>query len=115
MIFNDNTVENAASALAQLLQTKLDTIGYDKTIVYTIADDSQKDKGQYKVSDGSVTFDVYSETTTYKKDEKVYVTIPQGDFREKKVILGKYIEAEEALKDIGYISPNDRIVPIHTV
>jgi hypothetical protein len=113
MIFNDNTVDTAAQAMSALLSQQLSTVGYDKTLVYTITDDSTKDKGSYTVSDGSVTFIAYSEDTKYKKDDKVYVTIPQGDFTQKKVIIGRYIDSLDEEQGVGYISPEDRIVPVY--
>lgn len=113
MIFNDGTVENAASALAQLIQTKLDTVGYDKTLVYTITDDSNKEKGYYQVSDGDIKFDAYTDDTSYRKDNQVYVMIPQGDFSAKKIIIGRYVENEDKNKGVNYISPIDRFIPIY--
>ncbi len=113
MIFNDGTVENAASALAQLIQTKLETVGYDKTLVYTITDDSNKEKGYYQVSDGDIKFDAYTDDTSYKKDNQVYVMIPQGDFSAKKIIIGRYVENEDKNKGVNYISPKDRFIPIY--
>jgi hypothetical protein len=113
MILKENTVEAAAQALKSLMAQELSTVGYDKTLVYTITDDSAKDKGNYTVGDGSVTFIAYSEDTKYKKDDKVYVTIPQGDFTQKKVIIGRYIDSLDEEQGVGYISPEDRIVPIY--
>lgn len=114
MIFNDNTVDTAAQAMQALLSQQLSTVGYDKTLVYTITDDSVKDKGSYTVSDGSVSFTAYTEDTSYKKDDKVYITIPQGDFTQKKIIIGRYIDSDQEEKGVGYIAPKDRIVPIYT-
>jgi hypothetical protein len=113
MIFNDNTIDTAAQAMQALLSQRLSTVGYDKTLVYTITDDSAKDKGSYTVSDGSVSFTAYTEDTSYKKDDKVYVTIPQGDFTQKKIIIGRYIDSDQEEKGVGYIAPRDRIVPIY--
>jgi hypothetical protein len=114
MIFNDNTVDTAAQAVSALLSQQLSTVGYDKTLVYTITDDKTKDKGSYTVSDGNVSFTAYTEDTSYKKDDKVYVTVPQGDFTQKKIIIGRYIDSDQEEKGVGYIAPKDRIVPIYT-
>lgn len=114
MIFNDNTVDTAAQAMQALLSQQLSTIGYDKTLVYTITDDSNKEKGSYTVSDGSVTFTAYSEDTKYRKEDKVYITIPQGDFTQKKIIVGRYLETSEDEQGISYVAPIDRIIPAKT-
>jgi hypothetical protein len=46
----------------------------------TIIDDSNREKGEYKVSDGSMEFFAYSETTTYRNNNVVYVSLLNGDF-----------------------------------
>jgi hypothetical protein len=83
-------------------------------LVYTITDDTNKEKGSYTVSDGSVTFIAYSEDTKYRKEDKVYITIPQGDFTQKKIIVGRYLESSEDEQGINYIAPIDRIIPAKT-
>jgi hypothetical protein len=49
---------------------------FDKTVICTITDNTNKDKGEYEVNDGSITFKAYSEDTGYSKDTVVYVLIP---------------------------------------
>ena len=49
-----------------LAQHLIDKVSFDKTITCTIIDDSNKENGKYKVSDGSVGFEAYTEDTSLK-------------------------------------------------
>jgi hypothetical protein len=48
----------------------------------------------YTVSDGSVSFEAYSYDKTLKVNDKVMVTIPNGDYNSNKIITAK-IEPEK--------------------
>lgn len=67
----------------------LSSISYDKTITATITDDSYRDQGKYTVSDGTKTFVAYSAVTNYTKNTTVFITIPNGDWENQKMIIGK--------------------------
>lgn len=95
-----------------ILKDRLADIQYDKTIIGAIVDDSDKKNGHYIVTDGSMRFDAYSENTKYRNNEQVRVSVPNGDYTQKKYISGKYL-AEEATQPISYVSPSDSIVQIN--
>ena len=42
-----------------IVDGRLNDLSYDTTIVATITDDSDKERGHYIVSDGTITFDAY--------------------------------------------------------
>lgn len=84
-------------------------MAFDKTIACTIVDDSDKNNGRYRVTDGSSKFIAYSETKTFRNKDIVYVTIPKGDFGEQKVIIGKKTEIEE--EPFNYVRPFDNFLP----
>lgn len=84
-------------------------MAFDKTITCTIVDDSDKDNGRYRVTDGSSKFIAYSETKTFRNKDIVYVTIPKGDFGEQKVIIGKKTEVEK--EPFNYVRPFDNFLP----
>ena len=69
-------------------------LNYDTTVVCTITDDSLKRKRRYTVSDGSVEFEAYAQEKTLSKGEQVLVTIPNGDYSMRKVIIDK-VENDE--------------------
>lgn len=96
--------EIMCQAVDTLITHRLKDITYDKTIICEIIDDSDKEKGHYIVSDGTIKFDAYSESNKYRKSNQVYVIIPQGDYSQQKVILSKYT-ASNANEPMVYISP----------
>jgi hypothetical protein len=94
-------------AMDIIITEKLKNISFDVTKICTVIDDSNKDKkGYYLVTDGNIKFEAYSETTKYKKDDIVRVTIPNGDYNGKKFIESKYT-TDSNTPPISYISPTD--------
>ena len=85
------TSEDLFTAIKTIVDKQIDKVHYDKTIVCTIEDNSRASKGEYIVSDGSTSFTAYSEKTNYTLGANVYVTIPQGNYENKKLIIGKYL------------------------
>ena len=79
--------ESLFQAIDTIVTKRLQAINFDNTDIYSIADASKAELGEYKVTDGSVTFTAYSQN---KEDEAVYVTIPNNDFNQQKLIIGKY-------------------------
>jgi hypothetical protein len=88
-----------------LLENRLQDIAFDKTIVCEIIDDTNKGNGVYIVSDGSLTFEAVCDTSNkYIKGESVYVTIPQGNYDNTKLIVSRYTK-ETANQAIAYVPP----------
>lgn len=85
------TSEELFTAIKTIVDKQIDKVHYDKTIICTIEDNSKASQGEYTVSDGSTSFTAYSEKTNYTKGAGVYVTIPQGNYENKKLIIGKYL------------------------
>jgi len=83
-------------AMKTISDATVSSLSYDKTLICHIIDNSKAEEGQYTVSDGSSTFYAYSDNTEYKKNESVYVSIPQDDFSKSKLITGKYIADEDS-------------------
>ena len=104
-------VEQLFGAMDIILEQRLQSVNFDKTIICTIVDDSDKRNGCYIVTDGSMKFKAYVNDTTYRNDDQVRVSILNGDFSEKKFIVGKYI-ADEDDSPITYKSPLESVIPI---
>lgn len=85
------TSEDLFTAIKTIVDKTIEKVAYDKTIVCTIVDNSKASEGEYTVSDGSANFTAYSEKTNYTNGANVYVTIPQGNYENKKLIIGKYL------------------------
>ena len=97
----------AAEILAQNLIQK---VSYDQTILCTIVDDSEKSLGKYRVSTGEAIFDAYTSDTSFKKNNQVYVSIPNGDWNEQKLIVAK--KMSNINQPITYKDPFDSFIDI---
>ena len=109
MALNNEAMESMLKAMDIIAGYRLNDVSYDRTIICTIVDDSDAKNGKYLVSDGSIKFYAYTETETYKKNDNVRVSIPNGDFSETKYIEGKSVE-EDSVTPITYLSPLDSVV-----
>lgn len=104
-------VENSLNAFNIISKKNLEAVSYDQTIKCKIVDITNRDLGEYKVTDGSSTFTAYSEKTDYIKGTLVWVTIPLGDYNKQKIISGKYIESDNS-EYYTYVSPLDSFIDI---
>lgn len=104
-------VEQIFGAIDVILNQRLQDVSFDKTIICTIVDDSDKKNGHYIVTDGTIKFDAYTSDASYRNDEQVRVSVLNGDLTEKKFISGKYV-ADEDSQPISYTPPLEGIVPI---
>lgn len=78
-------IANAATIIADNAMSKIKT---DQTIVATIQQVDKEDLTKYYVSTGATKFYAYSDKDTrYKKNQQVYVLVPQGDYTQRKIIL----------------------------
>lgn len=105
---NKDYGEIICSAVDSIIQSRLSNLEFNITKTCTIIDISSRNQGKYIVSDGSAKFEVYSEDTSYNLDDNVLVLIPNGDYKNNKIILGKTkIEKELPYK---YTSPMTTMV-----
>ena len=77
-------------AMAIHAKKAVEGLEFDRTELAEIVDITNRDKGQYQVFNGSVRYYAYSENTSYTLGSKVYVTIPNNDYSQQKLIKGKY-------------------------
>lgn len=87
--------ENLFTAIDIIVQERLKSLSYDKTLLCQIINNSQKDEGLYLVSREGLNFYAYSENTDYVLGDWVYVIIPENDNNRDKFIIGKYIKPKE--------------------
>lgn len=106
-------VDNLFQALDIILDQRLANISYDKTDVCIITDASDAKNGRYWVSpnNGETRYEAYSESEEYKKGESVRVSILNGDYTQKKFIVGKYV-VDDAVTPITYVSPLDTVIDV---
>ncbi len=97
-------VEQFFQSIDIILTQRLSNLSYNTTVIATIIDDSDKQKGHYIVSDGTIKFDAYTNDINYKIDDQVRITILNGDWSQKKFIEGKYVDGD-GISVIPYIPP----------
>lgn len=103
-------IENLLTAIDIIAEKKVESLPYDKTLTCTIVSAAKAARGEYSVTDGTTTFLAYSDNTTYKDGTRVYVTVPNGDFNNRKLIKGKYVSGEN--EAYNYVSPLDNFLDI---
>ena len=87
---------------------------YDKTIICKVTDNSQAlTKGYYTVSNDTISFNAYSDNTSYKIGAYVRVSIPNGDYSQQKYIAGLYQYNDG--QAINYITPLDTFLDAATL
>ena len=87
----NSAMENLFQAIDIIVGDRLAGLNYDKTIKATVIDDSQSNKGVYMVSDGATDFRaICSPDIVYPKDSIVYVVVPEGNWDNEKLIVGRY-------------------------
>lgn len=87
----NSAMENLFQAIDIIVGDRLASLNYDKTIKVTVIDDSQSSKGIYVVSDGATEFNaICNPDVVYTKGAIVYVVVPEGDWSNEKLIVGRY-------------------------
>lgn len=104
--------EQICLAVDQIVSERLKSIKYDSTIIATIVDNSEAKNYKYICSNGSAQFVAFGKDTSFKINDSVQVTIPNNDYNQQKVIIGKYV-AEEATPYV-FVQPFNTIIDITT-
>jgi len=100
--------ESLLKAVDILIAERINGLSYDYTKKCTITNDEKKAQGIYEVSDGSTRFEVQGEKNIYKIDDKVRVSVPNGDMTNDKFIVGKWTSQNGSIDKA--ISPTDTII-----
>lgn len=93
--------------MAILNAEAMKAISFDKTIICKIEDNSMRKEGKYYVSNGSNSFYAFSDKLDYRKGMSVYVTIPEGDYNNQKIIIGE--KRAENEKPQIFMTPFDNL------
>ena len=107
---NGQMLDELFQAIDVITTKRLEHLKFDKTLTCQIINADNCEKGEYIVSDGSVEFVAYSENPKYRVNNWVYVTIPNGDFNQPKLITGKYVANNTEYST--YINPLDTYIDI---
>lgn len=102
--------EIICTAVDTIVSSKLEGLQYDITKLCTIVDDTQRNKGEYVVSDGSLRFQAFSTDTSFREGNSVLVVIPNGDYNMQKTISGRITATNT--EPFNYTSPMETMVKI---
>lgn len=102
-------LESLFQGIDIILEKRLDQVSFDTTIICTITDASNSKNGEYRVTDGNVTYKAYSDLDSYVAGQQVRVSVPMGDYTQKKFIVGKYVVDNDSAP-ITYVSPLESVV-----
>lgn len=95
--------ESFLQAMKIVAESEIKKVSFDQTIKATILNDEKAEEGRYWCTNGYSEFWAYSAEVKYKAQDKVLVTIPQGDYVNQKVIISK--QADETNSPLFYVSP----------
>lgn len=110
---SNNIGEQVCEAIGIISESLINSLQFDSTIKCTIVDDSRRNEGIYKVNNGSATFTAYS-NEKLSNGTPVYVTIPEGDFNNDKLIVGKVASLAEG-NVYHYVSPLDNFLEVKSL
>lgn len=102
--------EIICTAVDEIVRARINSLEFNVTKTCTIIDINSRKQGKYGVSDGSISFTALSQDTTYNLDDSVLVLIPNGDYKNDKLILSK-INRETELP-YNYTSPLNMMVTL---
>ena len=98
------TAEQFFESVGILVNKELDNLQSPTTVLATVIEQDTAEKNKYYVSYAGMKFYAYTEVDngkTYGKNSQVYVFIPNGDYTEKKLIIGNYTNSDNT---INYLS-----------
>lgn len=96
--------EELFGAIDTLIEKRLQSLNKDITILCTIEDTTNAEaKGEYIVSNSGLSFNAYSNKTDYAIGQSVWVLIPDGDYNNTKMIIGRYVSVDSV--DFNYTDP----------
>lgn len=108
--------ESILQAVEIVVGKCLNDVAFDKTEICTIVSDTDKKNGRYTVTNGSAKYDAFVNTSNsaeqvpeYKINDSVRVSVPNGDYSQKKYIEGLNVVDNDACP-ITYVSPLDTVL-----
>lgn len=101
--------EQILQAAQIIAEECFNNIACDVTEICTIVDATDCKNGHYVVTNGTIRFDAYSASSDYKVKDVVRVSIMNGDYSQKKYIVGLHVTDDSSLP-ITYVSPLDTVL-----
>lgn len=107
---NVQMMNDVFEAVSLIAAKQIEHLEFDKTLKCQIIDDSNKELGEYTVTDGVTDFVAYSENQQLRAGNWVFVTVPNNDFSQQKFITGKYTTDESEY--YTYVNPMETYINI---
>ena len=108
---SNNYSEQLFQSIDSIVSQRLNEVAFDKTEICTITAIDDNYVGKYTVSnEAGLTYDAYAtdEDQKYFEKQRIYVTVPNGDYTQRKIIIGHYL-GDEIPKNL-YTNPFDHLV-----
>jgi len=105
---NVQMMNDVFEAVSLIAAKQIEHLEFDKTLKCQIIDDSNKELGEYTVTDGVTDFVAYSENQQLRAGNWVFVTVPNNDFSQQKFITGKYTTDESEY--YTYVNPMETYI-----
>ena len=107
---SNNYSEQIFQSIDTIVSQRLNEVSFDKTEICEIVSQDKDNVNKYWVSNGSLKYEAYSidENRKYLANQKVCVTIPQGNYDLRKLIIGSYT-ADETNENL-YVNPFNHLV-----
>ena len=104
-------LEELFNSMSTITQQELNSVQFDRTVVAKIVKKYEDSQTKYQVSTDNLKFDAYaqSDSARYAEGSSVYILIPDGDYSNNKLILGRYGE-EDSSPRLLFTSPLDQII-----
>lgn len=102
--------EQICLAVDQIVTERIKGIKYDSTITATIVSDKDAKDYRYICSNGSSQFVAFSKDTSFKAGDSVQVTIPNNDYDQQKIIIGKYVAKDD--KPYVFVQPFETFIDV---
>lgn len=102
--------EQICQAVDMIVEERLRSVNFDTTITAIILDNRYAKINQYTCYNGSSQFTAYSKDTSFEINDSVLVTIPNNDYSQQKIIIGKYVAEND--KPFSYVKPFNTIIDV---
>ena len=109
---SNQIVDAILESINQIVSSRLESLPYDKTLICTIVDDSEKENFIYTVQEGSVKFKARAlDNKKYSVNQQVCVKIPLGDMTSnKKIIEGIFVS--DTNNTLNLLTAKDKFIDV---
>lgn len=102
---NKDYANDILGAIDLLVDARLKNLEYNKTVLCKVKSVDKAKENKYLVTDGATNFYAYysEDEGVLKENDTVYVLVPNGDYNQQKIILGKEVTADST--PFVYVDP----------